>query len=90
LMPWVYLLMDERGRVYTGCAKNLRRRLQQHFSGCARSTKGWRLLRLVYAEELPTLAEARKREAEIKRMKREEKLKLAKKGIPEKALELCP
>ncbi len=82
--------MDERGRVYTGCTANLRRRLQQHFSQSARSTKGWRSLRLVYAEEFPTLREARRREAEVKRMRKEEKLDLIKKGIPKKALELSP
>ena len=89
-MPWVYLLMDDRGRIYTGCATNLRRRLQQHFARNVRSTKGWRSLELVYAEEFPTLTDARRREAEIKRMRREEKLKLIRKGVPKKALELCP
>jgi putative endonuclease len=89
-MPWIYLLMDERGRIYTGCATNLRRRLQQHFSQKARSTKGWGQLRLVYAEEFSTLAEARRREAEVKKMRREKKLELIKKGVPRKALELSP
>jgi putative endonuclease len=90
MMPWVYLLMDEKGRIYTGCTNNLRRRLQQHFSRGARSTKGWKSLKLIYAEELPSLSEARKREAQIKRMKKEKKLELARKGIPAKAKELCP
>jgi putative endonuclease len=89
-MPWVYLLMDEKGRIYTGCTTNLRRRLQQHLSKSARATKGWKSLKLVYAEELPTLSEARRREAEIKRMGRKKKLELIEKGVPQKALELCP
>lgn len=89
-MPWVYILMGRGGRLYVGSTSNLRGRIQSHLSGRVRSTKGWLPLKLVYAELLPTLAEARKREAQIKRMRKTKKLELVQRGVPKQALELIP
>lgn len=87
---WVYILADGKGRLYTGCTTNLRKRLQAHFSSRVRSTKGWTGLRLVYAESLPSYSLARRREAEIKKMSKSQKLKLLERGIPEEVRILMP
>jgi putative endonuclease len=57
---------------------NLERRLEQHnkSKSGAHYTKIRRPVTLKYSESFPTLKEARKREAEIKRWKRERKIEL--------------
>ncbi len=75
-MPWVYILTDESGKLYVGCTKNLRTRIEQHLAGRVRYTKGWKNLRVAYAEELPSFREARRREKELKRLPRKKKIEL--------------
>lgn len=77
---YVYILecTDSRGNVsyYTGSTKNLLKRFQQHKSGKgAQYTKG-KKLKLVYQEIYTSNLEARRREAEIKKWKREKKINL--------------
>lgn len=62
-MHYVYILQSQKdGEFYTGLAKNVSRRLQEHNGGHVKPTKGRRPLLLVHTEEFQTLAEARARE----------------------------
>lgn len=78
---FVYILKCSDGTLYTGSTNDLKRRLHQHnyAKAGAHYTKIRRPVELVYTEELESLSQARSREVEIKRMSREEKLKLIEK-----------
>ena len=74
---WVYLLRCGDGTLYCGIAKDVEARLAQHREGNgARYTKGRGPLEVVFREGCESKSEALKREIRIKRMGREEKLKL--------------
>jgi len=65
------------GSLYTGIAKDLNRRCQQHNAGIAsRYTRSRLPVKLVYQESLASRSSALKREAAIKALSRREKLKL--------------
>ena len=74
----VYILECADGTYYTGCTNNLEKRLKEHNTSKngAHYTKIRRPVVLTHQEEFSTLLEARGREAEIKRLTREEKEKL--------------
>ena len=73
---FAYILKCADTTLYVGSTNNLKKRLIQHngHKSGAHYTKIRRPVELVYSEKFKTLAEARAREAEIKRLKREEKL----------------
>jgi putative endonuclease len=75
---FVYILKCRDGSLYVGATNDLVKRVIEHNTTKkgAKYTRGRRPVSLVYNEELETLALARAREAEIKRMTREEKLEL--------------
>ncbi len=74
---WVYILRCADGTLYTGIAADVERRLRAHQIGTgAKYTRGRGPLRVVYREELGDKSAALRREAEIKRLSRAEKLKL--------------
>lgn len=75
---FVYILECADGTYYAGCTNDLEKRLRQHngAKSGAHYTKIRRPVVLKYSEQFETLLEARTREAEIKRLKREEKKKL--------------
>ena len=77
-MPYyVYVLLCEDGSYYTGYAKDIDSRVEQHMKGIGgRYTKLHRPKRLVYSEEFDTRREAMKREREIKKLNHDEKHKL--------------
>ncbi len=77
-MPTVYILRCADGTLYTGSTNNLEKRLHDHNTSKAgaKYTRGRRPVELVYQETVASLSEARKREAEIKRLSREEKILL--------------
>ncbi len=79
-MNIVYILECSDGTLYTGSTVDMSKRLREHneLKGGAKYTRGRRPVVIMYEEECKTLAIARAREAEIKRMSRSEKLKLAK------------
>ena len=79
MMHHVYILRCSDGTLYVGCTNDLLKRLGQHNNSKrgAHYTKIRRPVRLMYSERFQTLAEARKREAEIKRWPRERKLRLS-------------
>ncbi|MFQ5779144.1 MAG: GIY-YIG nuclease family protein [Terriglobia bacterium] len=67
-MPfWVYVLGSVKdGKTYTGSTGDLGRRLREHHEGEVAATCRRRPLRLLYAEEFPTRAEAVRRERYFK------------------------
>ena len=77
-MHFVYLLQCSDGSLYAGSTNDLARRFKEHNESKrgARYTKARRPVVLKYSEKCRTLAKARAREAEIKRMTREQKTKL--------------
>ncbi len=77
----IYILKCGDGTLYAGSTSDIAKRLREHngLKSGAKYTRSRRPVEVVYREECGTLAEARAREAEIKRMTRNEKLKLIKK-----------
>jgi predicted GIY-YIG superfamily endonuclease len=74
---FVYILRCADGSLYTGIAKEVKRRCQQHNNGTAsRCTRSRRPVKLVHQEVHTNRSSALKREAAIKALTREEKLAL--------------
>ena len=75
---FVYILECADGSLYVGCTNNLEKRLEQHNNSKwgAHYTKIRRPVKLKYSETFGTLKEARGREAEVKKLSRERKLRL--------------
>lgn len=72
---FVYILRCVDGTYYIGCTNNLKKRLIEHNTSKngAHYTKIRRPVTLVYKEKFDNLLQARGREAEIKKWKREKK-----------------
>jgi putative endonuclease len=69
-MPFTYILFSEKlNKYYIGACVNLERRLYEHNIGHSKFTSIGMPWKIVYMEEYPTLAEAKKREKQIKNMK---------------------
>ena len=76
-MWYLYILRCKDDSLYTGITTDVEKRLEAHRAGKgAKYTRGRGPLELVYKEECGDHSEALRREAEIKRLPREEKLKL--------------
>lgn len=76
-MNYTYILECSDGSLYTGWTNDIEKRLEAHNAGKgAKYTKSRRPVRLVYLEEFETKEDAMRREYWIKRMKRDEKIKL--------------
>lgn len=74
---YVYILRCGDGTLYCGSTDDVPRRLEAHRRGKgAKYTRGRGPLELVYCEEVPSHADALKREIAIKRLTRQEKLEL--------------
>lgn len=79
-MNYVYILKCEDETLYTGWTNDLEKRFKAHKEGKgAKYTRGRGPLELVYFEEYEEKSSALKREYEIKKMKRADKLKLIEK-----------
>jgi len=78
--PWyVYILRCADGSLYTGVARDLQRRLLQHngkLAGGSRYTRGRRPVELVWSGTEDDRSAAQRREASIKKLRRDEKLLL--------------
>ena len=79
-MFYVYILTCADGTLYVGSTSDIEKRLHQHnhAKNGAHYTKIRRPVVLSYKEEVETYAVARKREAELKRLTRQQKLDLIK------------
>ena len=77
-MYFTYILECADKSLYVGCTNNLEKRLEQHNASRrgAHYTKIRRPVVLRYSETFADLKTARRREAEIKRWRREKKLTL--------------
>ncbi|NLB52005.1 MAG: GIY-YIG nuclease family protein [Syntrophomonadaceae bacterium] len=76
-MPFVYILQCSDHTLYTGYALDLTKRIEQHNRGIASKYTRSRLpVECVYMEEQATVGEALKREIEIKKLTRIQKLDL--------------
>ena len=78
-MYYVYIVCCADDTLYTGIARDLERRIEEHNSSekGAKYTRARRPVTLVYSEEYPDRSAASKREYEIKKkMSRAEKLRL--------------
>ncbi|MBI3620132.1 GIY-YIG nuclease family protein [Candidatus Roizmanbacteria bacterium] len=79
----LYILRSARNHLYIGVTNNLKERIQRYRSGDgAEFTKKNKAFELVYKEEFSTLLEARRRETQIKKWRREKKENLIKYGRP--------
>ncbi len=78
---FVYILECADKTLYIGSTNDLEKRLHQHNNSKsgAHYTKIRRPVILKYSEKFDAYAEARKREGELKRLKRSEKIALIKK-----------
>ena len=73
-----YMLRLESGALYPGATSDLPGRWQEHVDGTAcRTTRLDQPVAIVYSEEHPTFADARRREAQVKRWTRAKKEALA-------------
>jgi putative endonuclease len=80
-MFWAYILQCNDGTYYVGSTSDMERRLQQHNNSKAGAhyTKIRRPVALVYNESFDTYAEVRKREGQLKRLTRAQKIDIIKK-----------
>ena len=79
---FLYIVLCSDGSLYTGYTTDPKRRLREHNSGIgSRYTRTRRPVKLAYLEERSSRAEALRREIQIKRLSRNERLLLcAEKG----------
>ncbi|MBR3631175.1 MAG: GIY-YIG nuclease family protein [Oscillospiraceae bacterium] len=76
-MNYTYMLECADGTLYTGWTNDLQKRLAAHNSGQgAKYTRSRKPVRLVYAEKHEDRRDAMRREVEIKRLTRTQKLLL--------------
>lgn len=76
---YTYILKCADGSLYCGWTNNLEKRVSAHNAGTAsKYTRTRRPVELAYFEQFETKQEAMSREYHIKRLTREEKLKLIK------------
>lgn len=76
---FVYIAKCSDGTLYTGITLDIKRREIEHNTDNklgAKSLRGKRPIFIVYSEAYKTESEARKREAEIKKWTRQDKLKI--------------
>jgi putative endonuclease len=74
---WFYILRLKSGALYTGATTNIESRYQDHLDGIGcRTTSLDPPESLLYTEQRPTFAAARKREVQVKRWTRAKKMAL--------------
>lgn len=76
----VYIVRCADKTLYTGYAKDLEKRIEEHNTGKrgAKYTRSRRPVKLVYSEKCRTLSAALKREVAIKKLTRKQKIELVK------------
>ena len=74
---YLYILRCKDGSLYTGITTDVEKRLEMHRSGKgAKYTRGRGPLELVYSETCENHSQALKREWEVKKLPKEQKLQL--------------
>ncbi len=86
-MAYVYILICADQTLYTGWTVDLERRLSEHNGGKkgSRYTRARRPVRLAYSEVLADSVSAMRREAQIKKLSRTQKLELIAENRPNDA-----
>ena len=75
-MYYVYILLNQaKTRTYTGVAKDVEKRLEQHNSGRVKSSRPYRPYKTIHLELFETLKEARHKEKFYKTTTGRRKLK---------------
>ena len=79
-MPYfLYILLCEKNKLYTGIAVDVEKRFELHKNGKgAKYTQRNKPIEIVYKKKFKTRSEALKREFEVKQMTKEQKNKLCK------------
>ncbi|MBI2054648.1 MAG: GIY-YIG nuclease family protein [Candidatus Sungbacteria bacterium] len=72
MKAYVYILANNSGKFYVGSTNDIARRLHQHKVGHTQTTSNMKMERLVLYQEYKSLAQARKVEMRIKKMKRKD------------------
>lgn len=72
-MPFVYMIRDMNNRLYVGASNDPQKRLRDHNSKRGASFTKIGNFNIVFLEEYLTFSEARKRENQIKKWRREKK-----------------
>lgn len=83
IMYYLYLLQCENDTIYTGITTDLERRFVEHKSGTGKGanyTRAFKPIKILYTEEFQNRSDASKRESEIKKMTRSQKLELVNKS----------
>jgi len=82
--PWmIYILECSDGTLYTGVAKDMDKRLKTHQKGSAsKYTRGRLPVKVAYLEAALNKSQALKRELQIKKLSRPDKLDLIKEPGP--------
>lgn len=79
----VYILRGPKNHLYIGCTSDVDKRIKRHMSaGGAEFTSRNKVFELVHEEQYTTLNQARRRETQIKKWRREKKNNLIKFGKP--------
>jgi putative endonuclease len=74
---YVYIILTVTDKLYCGYTDDVDKRYKLHCSGKgAKFTRANKPLKLVYTKEFDTKSDALKEECRIKKLKREDKLKL--------------
>ncbi len=82
-MSWAYMLRCADGSLYSGWTSDLEKRLKAHNSGKgAKYTRSRLPVSLVYKEKFESKETAMRREYQLKRLTRQEKLRLIENGPP--------
>ena len=81
-MWYVYMVACSNGALYTGVTTDPQRRLREHQHAGSRYTSYNPALGLAYTESCPSRSAALKREAQIKRRTRRQKLALIRGDFP--------
>lgn len=72
-MSFVYMIRDQDNRLYVGVSDNPQQRLRDHNRGAGAVFTNTGNFRIVFLERYSTLKEARSREIQIKKWRREKK-----------------
>jgi len=81
---FVYIVRCSDNTLYTGIAKDVEKRLQQHNAGKegAKYTRARRPVELVYRESAPSRSQAQQREYRIKQLSAAQKRQLIAQSVP--------
>jgi putative endonuclease len=75
---FVYILLCNDGTLYTGIARDVQERFLKHQSGKgARYTRARGAKEIIFFQKFPNRSEAARRESQIKKLNRVQKIKLA-------------